>query len=152
MKEDEISDNLAKRIGRNIKHEIHLMYIVSLIVDAMMIDIEWKMRSVDRTLCLRHESKKRLKDWLKKVQDCKDNFETFVAPTIINSGSDDNYKDYERTRVLSQEIARLVMMYYENCASRENHAKVFDFIASLEGGERGVFTDEDVNRFNLGTK
>lgn len=151
MKETPITREDIEEMGLKICHEVHLAATIALALDTMLDDIDKRMKEVKPTLGLKHECKKRYNDFTESVRMCRAQFEQFVEPAIINSGRGDDFADYETRRVFSQELIRLLMLYYEQTRSSGNHAKVFDFLASLDGG-RGIFTADDINRFNLGCK
>lgn len=140
-------------LGRTVSHEINLLYILSLACDAMIFDVEKRMKKVDHTMHLKNEAKMRMRQYLGLLSDCEAQFEHFISPTIISSATKNttDFSSYEHSREFAQEIIRLVMMYYEKCPSFDNHSKAFDMLMKLDGG-RGVFTAEDINNFNLGCK
>lgn len=149
MKEQNIDRSEADNFGKTLKHEVILLYTISLACDAMVFDIERRLRSVDRTTHLKHEARQRMTQYLDLIGKLKSHYEHFIAPSVMKIGEGNGYEDYETLRVYSQELLRLLMLYYEKCDTHDKHASAFDFLASLEGG-KGVFTAADINRFDLG--
>lgn len=151
--EKDVTEKEVEMLGRTVSHEINLMYILSLACDAMIFDIERRMRKVDAALHLKNEAKMRMKQYLGLLSNCETQYEHFISPTIIGNAekSAPDFSSYERSREFAQEIIRFIMMYYEKCSPIENHNKVFELLMDLDGG-RGVFSAEDINTFNLGCK
>lgn len=152
MKDERITKEEIESFGTTLPHEVHLLYTLVLACDAMIIDIEHRMKDINETYCFERENKLRLNQYLSKVSGVKTQFENFIQPLIINSSQSDQFKDYEASRVLAQELIRLIMLYYETCKENENSNAVFDFLSKLTDSRRNVFTAKDINHFNLGLK
>ena len=149
--ERDVTPKEVEMLGQTVSHEINLLYILSLACDAMIFDVEKRMKAIDRTLHLKNEAKMRMKQYLGLISTCEAHFEHFISPTIIVNAEKtaSDFSSYEHSREFAQEIIRFIMMYYEKCSTIENHNKAFDLLTNLAGG-RKVFTAEDINNFNLG--
>lgn len=152
MKRDNpITDEERALIPRALTHEIYLLYTMTMALDTMVFDIERRFRKVNETYHFEKDAKRNLNRYFNLLEQCKSQYENFICPSIVKVAAEDNYETYEGSRVFSQELIRLLMLYYTQCGNKENHVKVFEFISSLEGGS-GVFTTDDINRFDLGCK
>ena len=149
MKEHRLSEAEIDLMGKKIPHEVHLMYTLALSMDAILFDIERRMAFFGNYY--RQEPKHRVKEYLGKVKDCQDYFEAFLTPTILHGCTDPRFKDYDRTRAYSQELVRLIMLYYETVTTPEKSAEVFNLMADFGHG-RNVFESGDINHFSLGCK
>lgn len=136
-----------------ISHETNLMFLLARAMDTLMADIESRMGMINATYRIKGDVKKRLKEYTRIVEQAGAQFRNFVEPHIMNSLNDD-WKQFEKTRVFANELIRLFMLYYETCAMNNgNHIKVFELMESLMGeGNVGVFSVEDINRFDLGCR
>jgi len=155
MKENLITEEDVKLLAGAISHETNLMYILARVMDTLMADIESRMQRVDVKYRIKGEVKKRLKEYIHLVEQCGIQFRNFVEPNIMESVNED-WRQYERTRGYANELIRLLMSYYETCTkTNDYHGQVFDLLNNfLENGKHnlGVFSVEDINRFDLGCR
>lgn len=148
MDENKLSQEEIDNLGLVIPHLTHLAYLVSMVVDLFVMDIDRRLRDVNKRYGLRREVKMRMSGYVKKIKECATYFENFIEPTIIENGKDNQWQDYELCRMFSNELARVVMLYYEKTVSKDNSDKIIDFMLSIPD-ERNAFKVEDINRFNL---
>lgn len=147
------TDEEIHELSEVIRHETNLLYLIIRAADTIVADLESRLKKYPNNPGITGEVKLRLKQYIGLVGQTAGHFENFVEPVILNA-FEGNWSDYEKTRIFANELIRLLMMYYEKCntCGYENHSKVFDLLNSLEDGCLGVFTDMDINRFNLGCK
>lgn len=150
-KEINLTPDEAKELSGVISHETNMMYLLARCIDILTYDIESRMRKVNATFCVKKEVKKRLKDYANAIHNCEVIFENFIEPKIHESVNGD-WKEVENQRVFCNELLRLILLYYEKCSdSRDNHCQVFDLLDNFKDGI-GIFTDADINRFDLGCR
>lgn len=152
MKKDiPITEEEHAIIPKALTHEIYLLYTLTIALDAMVFDIEKRFRAVKESFHFEKESKRALSRYFELLQQCKAQYDNFICPSIVNVAKKTGYKSYDESRVHAQELIRLLMLYYTQCGKINNHEAVFNFISSLEGGNN-IFTEDDINRFDLGCK
>lgn len=152
MKENKITIEDVNSLSKSIKHKTHLMFLISRCCDLLCWDIENDLRKISHNYCLQKEVKMRFSQYEDTIEKASAQFENFIDPITIHSSSSDGFKDYEKTRQFANELVRLLMLYYEKCRMNlDNHIQVFELMENFEDGS-GVFTEADINRFDLGTK
>lgn len=147
-----ITDEECLRIPGKIKHKTNLLYLLARCCDLLIWSIQDDFYHTTDKLRLSGEVKLRFSQYSNIIRKAQIHFENFIEPTIIESGAGNNFRDYEESREFSNELMRLLMLYYETCVSNiKNHEKVFDLLCSFED-RKGIFTAEDINKFDLGCK
>lgn len=146
--ESKLSQEEVDNLGVVVPHLTHLMYMVAMVVDMMVIDVDRRLHDVNKRYGLRQEVKMRMSGYVKKVKECMTYFENFIEPTIIDNGRGNQWQDYEISRIYANELARVIMLYYEKTVTKESSDKVFDFLVDLPE-ERHAFTASVINHYNI---
>ena len=151
MKDERINEDDFTKIRPVISGLIHLSNIFTTASDAMLWEIQRRLKSIDKSYHINQELKRRYRAFSKAVEDATKQYENFILPLITSSDPDPHFEGYEFTRIYAQELIRLLMLYHETCSEVENHSEVFDLLSSFKT-RRGIFTSEDINQFKLGCK
>lgn len=150
MKNNHITDAELQGIPSSVKHKTNILFLLAQCCDLMVWSVEGDLHKLSSRFSLNGDVKRRFGQYREIMEHAQKHFENFIEPQIISSGAADNFGDYEKSRRFANELVRLVMTYYEQCcANVDNHKKVFDLLCSLKGG-MGVFSSEEINKFDLG--
>lgn len=125
--------------------EMNILYSLSQVIDKILMDAE--RRGLVRPNLEIIREKKIL---FRRVSNCVQG--AFRAIEEINKDIEQSasadYRLLDEWAVESNEMCRLLLLYYDKCDKNEDNANaVFKFLRSLEG--EGIITESDLDRFRL---
>ena len=124
--------------------ETNLLYMMSLSMDLMIRDLEWRMRKEKEIF--RHEKKQIFTRFTKAVRDaCV--LQEMLTQDIYDCDAKHNYKNVQTWQDEANELARLDLLFADRSANQDVVARIFKFIREQEG--EGIVDEKMLEAFYL---